>query len=100
MIDDTEFAKILRRYFEKDFETRNSWLVWKRKEALATKLMMEPMELINTTGRTLTTLDLWPYQNCSCYILKKGAEPVPAISEKEMLSRLLKATGRFVQPIM
>jgi phosphatidylserine/phosphatidylglycerophosphate/cardiolipin synthase-like enzyme len=75
---------------------------------------------INSTGRALTSLDLWPYQNCSCYTLREGAQPVapghkdffrnyksvgpfprmPLLSDKEIYTRLLKAVGRFAQPIL
>ncbi len=119
-IDDPAFALTLRRYLEKDFQPRNSWPVWRRKNTRLKQLVVKPVAAINSVVRHFTTLDLWPSQTVCCYEQRKGCDPVPVghpefltnyeavgnfprlspLNRRKMLAQMLKATGRFLRPVM
>jgi phosphatidylserine/phosphatidylglycerophosphate/cardiolipin synthase-like enzyme len=117
LIEDETIAKELSAEIERDMQPENSWVIAKRAMPL-------PVSAVNglVSGiLSLSPLDVWPIQNTSSFDLKPGAIAVPPsdpafyrnyrevgsfpgteglFSTKEILTRLYKAVGPPLTPIL
>lgn len=117
LIEDAGIARELREEIEDDMRAGNSWVIARR---------MLPLRLEVVNGLiggllSLSPLDVWPIQNTSSFELKAGATEVPPthpdfhdhyheagafpgtdglLSTKEILTRLYKAVGAPLTPIL
>jgi phosphatidylserine/phosphatidylglycerophosphate/cardiolipin synthase-like enzyme len=117
LIDDEAFAAELRREIEDDMRPENSWTIARR----SLPLRLEVVNGLVDSLLSLSPVDLWPVQNTSSFELKAGATPVspehPAfhdnyievgsfpgteglLSQKEILTRIYKAVGSPLTPIL
>lgn len=117
LVQDEEFARGLRAEIERDLRAENSWVIARRDLPL-------PMEAANSLIGglvALTPVDVWPLQNTASFELKPGAEEVAPghrdffrnyrdvgafpgaegwISQREIVTRLYKAVGKPLTPIL
>lgn len=117
LVQDEEFARGLRGEIERDLRAENSWVIARRDLPL-------PMEAANSLIGglvALTPVDVWPLQNTASFELKPGAEEVAPghrdffrnyrdvgafpgaegwISQREIITRLYKAVGKPLTPIL
>lgn len=117
LVEDVAFARELRAEIEGDMRAKNSWVIARR---------TLPMRLDVLNGMvdgllSLSPIDVWPIQNTTSYELRPGATEVPtdhpefskhyrevgsfpgtegALSTKEVLTRLYKAVGSPLTPIL
>ena len=117
LVEDVPFARALREEIDRDMRAENSWVIGRRQMPLR-------LEVVNgVIGGllSLSPIDLWPIQNTSSFELKTGAAEVgpddPAfhecyrecgsfpgteepLSNKEILTRLFKAVGTPITPVL
>jgi cardiolipin synthase C len=117
LVEDETFAQELRAEIEHDMLPGNSWVIAKRRLPLG-------FDVVNATVDSLlslTPIDLWPIQNTSSFELLPGAQPVPIghpefhqryrevgsfpgtdglLSQREIVTRLFKAVGSPLTPIL
>ncbi|MFT3784136.1 MAG: phospholipase D family protein [Nibricoccus sp.] len=117
LIEDPAFARALRSEIQQDMQPENSWVIARRQF---------PLGLDTVNGLiggiiALTPLDIWPIQNTSSFELLPGAAAVPPedpafnksyrdagsfpgtegiLSQKEILTRLFKAVGSPLTPVL
>ena len=117
---DKKFASLLAANIKRDIKGDNSWVVWKRERPLPIKLAAKLTGIFNNTVEEITTLDLWPAMNTTSFELKKGKTDLPPgdekfydnyksvgsfpmVSEKDekkIYTRLFKAFGKVLTPIL
>lgn len=117
VIEDEDFARALREEIEADMRPENSWVIGKR-------VMPLRLTAINAMADGLFSripADVWPIQNTTSYELKPGAPEVPPghpdfhenyreagsfpgtegmLSTKEILTRIYKAVGMPLTPVL
>lgn len=117
LIEDEAFTRGLRAEIERDLRAENSWVIARRDLPL-------PIEAVNgLIGGlvALTPVDVWPIQNTTSFELRPGGIEVPPghpefhrhhrdvgafpgaegfISQREILTRLYKAVGSPLTPIL
>jgi len=117
LIEDATFARALREEIDRDMRAENSWVIARRQL---------PWRLDRVNGvidgiASLSPVDIWPIQNTSSFELKAGAAEVhpsdpafyqsyrevgsfpgteQALSTKEILTRLYKAVGTPITPVL
>jgi len=117
LVEDEVFAGELQTQIEQDMRPENSWVIGRR----ALPLRLESVNGLVDGVLSLGPLDLWPIQNTSSFELRPGAREVPPghadfqknyrevgpfpgtdglLSTKEMLTRLYKAVGTPLTPIL
>ncbi len=117
LIEDTDFARELRAEIEEDMRPENSWVIGRR----ALPLGLEAANGLLDGVLSLGPIDVWPVQNTSSFELRPGATPVPPdhpsfhdryrevgsfpgtdglLSTKEILTRLYKAVGAPLTPVL
>lgn len=117
VIEDEGFARELRIAIDEDMRPENSWVIGRRDLPL-------PVGMVNTLIDGIisrTPLDVWPIQNTTSYELRPGMKKVPLddpdfhkhyrdagpfpgtdglLSTKEILTRIYKAVGSPLTPIL
>ncbi len=117
LVHDEAFAVALRDEIERDMRPENSWVIARR----ALPLHLETVNGLVGGILSLSPIDVWPIQNTSSFELKEGAAevspfdpefhdryrevgPFPGteglLSTKEILTRLYKAVGAPLTPIL
>lgn len=117
LVEDEAFAAELRGEIERDMRPGNSWVIGRR----SLPLHLETVNGLLGGLLSLSPVDVWPIQNTSSFELKDGAAEVspfdPAfhdryrevgpfpgtegiLSTKEILTRLYKAVGAPLTPIL
>jgi cardiolipin synthase C len=117
LVEDAAFAAELRGEIERDLRPENSWVIARR----ALPLGLGTVNGLIDGILSLTPLDVWPIQNTSSFELRPGAAEVPPghpqfheryrdvgsfpgteglLSTKEILTRLYKAVGAPLTPIL
>jgi phosphatidylserine/phosphatidylglycerophosphate/cardiolipin synthase-like enzyme len=117
MVEDGDFARELRTEIERDLLPENSWVIARRDLPLGLDKVNALIEGIIS----ITPLEVWPLRNTSSFDLKPGATPVPPgdpefyrryievgsfpgtdglLSQKEILTRLYKAVGAPLTPVI
>lgn len=117
LVIDSAFARELREEIERDMEPENSWVIARRRFPLR----LEAVNSIVDSVLSISPVDLWPVQNSSSFDLNPGASPVSprdpsfyeryhevgsfpgadgALSQKEIVTRLFKAVGSPLTPIL
>lgn len=117
LVEDEAFARQLRAEIDDDMRPENSWVIARR----ALPLKLDAVNSLVDGIISLTPFDLWPIQNTSSFDLRPGATPVPPehpsfyeryvevgsfpgtdgfFSEKEILTRLFKAVGSPLTPVL
>ncbi len=117
LIEDAGFAGRLRAEIERDLETGNSWIVARR----PLPLRLDVVNGLIGGVAAWSPIDVWPIQNTSSFELKPGrpAVPVdhpafhehyrevgafpgaaPGLSTKEIMTRLYKAVGSPLTPML
>lgn len=117
LIEDAAFAQTVRAEIERDMAPDNSWVINRRQYPLALATVNGLIDGILSLG----PVDPWPLQNTSSFELNPDAAPVPRddptfyqcyhdagdfpgsagpLSTKEILTRLYKAVGPTLTPIM
>ncbi|MDO8542253.1 MAG: phospholipase D family protein [Opitutaceae bacterium] len=117
LIDDPALAQELRTEIERDLLPENSWVIARRALPVGVETVNGWIDGI----LSLSPVDIWPIQNTSSFELRRGATPVPPehpsfhqhylevgsfpgtdglLSTKEILTRLYKAVGAPLTPIL
>lgn len=117
LVEDAAFARALREEIERDMQAGNSWVIARRQLPLKLEVVNGAIDGVMSLG----PIDVWPIQNTSSFELRPGASPVPpnhpdfydnyreagsfpgteeALSTKEVLTRLYKAVGAPITPIL
>lgn len=117
LIEDDAFAQTLRGEIERDMRAENSWVIGRRIMPLG----LETVNGLIGDALSLSPIDFWPIQNTSSFELIPGttevspydpdfhqhyreAGPFPgsegALSNKEIMTRLYKAVGSSLTPIL
>jgi len=117
LVEDPAFARALREEIDRDMRAENSWVIARRQLPLGLDLLNGVIDGISS----LSPIDLWPIQNTSSFELKSGAtEVLPSdpdfyqyyreagsfpgteqpVSTKEILTRLYKAVGTPITPVL
>ncbi|HEY8996184.1 MAG TPA: phospholipase D family protein [Lacunisphaera sp.] len=117
LIEDGDFARELRAGIDRDMQPDNSWVIARRH----LPLRLDVVNALVDGVLSLSPLDVWPVQNTSSFELKPGAAEVPpgdpkfhehyrdagsfpgadgALSTKEILTRLYKAVGMPLTPVL
>lgn len=117
LVDDGAFARELRANIDRDLQPGNSWVIARRELPLRLDLLNGLVDGV----LSLSPVDVWPIQNTSSYELKSGAEEVPpghpdfyrrhqdagsfpgsdgVLSPKEIITRLYKAVGTPLTPVL
>jgi putative cardiolipin synthase len=117
LVEDPAFARQLREEIERDMQPENSWVIARRPLPLRLDVVNGLFEGIFSK----VPLDLWPIQNTSSFELRPGAVPVPPgdpsfyenyrevgpfpgtdglLSQKEIVTRLYKAVGSALTPVL
>jgi cardiolipin synthase C len=117
LIEDAAFAHALREEIEHDMRAENSWVIARRDLPLG----LDAVNGLIGGLLSLTPIDPWPIQNTSSFELRDGAHPVPpehpefyrnyrevgafpgtegSFTTKEILTRLYKAVGSSLTPIL
>ena len=117
LIEDEAFAHALRAEIERDMAPENSWVIARRPLPLRLDVLNEWIDGV----LSISPIDVWPIQNSSSFELRAGAEPVPPghpafheryrdvgsfpgteglLSQKEILTRLYKAVGTPLTPVL
>jgi hypothetical protein len=117
LVEDEVFARELAAEIERDLRPENSWVVGRK----VLPLKLEAVNKFIDDALSLGPIDVWPIQNTSCFELKAGeAEVAPThaefhrryrdvgafpgteglLSTKEILTRLYKAVGAPLTPIL
>lgn len=117
VIEDEGFARELRAAIEADMRPENSWVIGRRDLPL-------PVGMVNALIDGMvsrTPLDVWPIQNTTSYELRPGSTELPLghpdfhrhyrdagpfpgtdglLSTKEIITRIYKAVGTPLTPIL
>ncbi len=117
LVEDAAFARELRAEIDRDMRPENSWVIARR----VLPLRLDVLNSLVDGVLSLSPLDLWPIQNTSSFELKPGATEVPPgdpafhehyreagsfpgtetpLSNKEILTRLYKAVGTPITPVL
>jgi putative cardiolipin synthase len=117
LVEDEAFARGLQAEIEADMEPGNSWVIARR----ALPLGLETVNGLVGDLLALSPIELWPVQNTSSFELRPGAAAVPPehprfhehyrdvgafpgtdglLSTKEIVTRLYKAVGSPLTPIL
>jgi putative cardiolipin synthase len=117
LVEDEAFARELRAEIDDDMRPQNSWVIARRPLPLRLDVVNSLIDGI----LSLSPIDVWPLQNTSSFELKPGAGEVPpghpkfyehhrdvgsfpgadgALSNKEILTRLYKAVGTPLTPVL
>lgn len=117
LVEDVGFARELREEIEADIRPENSWVIGRRDFPLG----LDKLNGLIGGLLALTPVDVWPIQNTSSYDLKPGATVVPPddpafhlhyrevgafpgtdgrLSTKEILTKLYKAFGSSLTPVL
>lgn len=117
IVEDADFARGLRAEIERDLAPENSWVIARRDLPLGLDKVNGLIEGVIS----LTPLEIWPLRNTSSFDLRPGAQPVPPddpefhrryievgsfpgtdglLSQKEILTRLYKAVGAPLTPVI
>ncbi|MDQ5977962.1 MAG: cardiolipin synthase [Verrucomicrobiota bacterium] len=117
LVEDEAFARALRAEIDRDLRPGNSWVIARRRLPLG----LDTVNGLIDGVMSLSPVDLWPIQNTSSFELKPGMEEVPpddprfyehhrdvgsfpgadgALSNKEILTRLYKAIGTPLMPVL
>jgi phosphatidylserine/phosphatidylglycerophosphate/cardiolipin synthase-like enzyme len=117
LVEDGDFARELRAQIDRDMQPENSWVIARRHLPLRLDIVNGLVDGI----LSLSPVDVWPLQNTSSFELKPGAPEVPpedpkfhdhyrdvgsfpgadgALSTKEILTRLYKAVGTPLTPVL
>ncbi len=117
LVEDEAFARGLQAEIEADMAPGNSWIIARR----ALPLGLETVNGLVSDLFSLSPIELWPVQNTSSFELRPGAAPVPPehpkfhehyrdvgafpgteglLSTKEIVTRLYKAVGSPLTPIL
>ena len=117
LIEDDTFAQALRAEIERDMRAENSWVIARR----AMPLGLESVNGLIGGVLSLSPIDFWPIQNTSSFELIPGATEVPpydpafhqnyrevgpfpgtegTLTNKEIMTRLYKAVGSSLTPIL
>lgn len=117
LVEDEAFAQELRADIERDMRPENSWVIARR----VLPLRLDAANRFIDEALSLGPIDLWPIQNTSSFELKEGGVVVPRghrdfhrhyrdvgpfpgteglLTTKEILTRLYKAVGAPLTPIL
>lgn len=117
LVDDEPFARALQAEIERDLRPENSWVIARR----AFPLQLDAVNALIDGVLSLGPVDVWPIQNTSSFELRPGAVDVPpghpdfyrhhrdvgsfpgtdgTLSTKELTTRLFKAVGAPLTPIL
>jgi putative cardiolipin synthase len=117
LVTDADFARALRAEIDRDLRPENSWVIARRR----LPLRLDVVNALIDGVMSLSPVDLWPLQNTSSFELRSGAAEVPpgdprfydhhhdvgsfpgadgALSQKEILTRLYKAVGSPLTPVL
>lgn len=117
LVEDAAFARALRAEIDRDLRPENSWIIARRR----LPLRLDAVNALIDGVMSLSPVDLWPVQNTASFELKPGAEEVPpgdprfhdhhrdvgsfpgadgALSTKEIITRLYKAVGTPLTPVL
>lgn len=117
LIEDELFARKLREEIDRDMRAENSWVVAKRQLPLRLDLLNSLIDGL----LSVSPIDFWPVQNTTSFELKPDGQEVSpghadfyrhyrdagsfpgsteTISPKEILTRLYKAVGPPLTPIL
>ncbi|HWA27259.1 MAG TPA: phospholipase D family protein [Lacunisphaera sp.] len=117
LVEDEDFAQALRIEIDRDMRPENSWVIARRRLPLGLDVVNGLIDGVMSLG----PLDVWPLQHTSSFELKPGAEEVPpndprfydfhrdvgsfpgadgALSQKEIITRLYKAVGTALTPVL
>lgn len=118
VIEDETVARELRAEIEADMRPENSWMIGKRVLPLQLTALNA---LIDGALSNVPVVDVWPIQNTTSFELRPGAREVPPespafqenyrdvgsfpgadglLTQKEIITRLYKAVGSPLTPIM
>jgi len=117
LIEDEALARELQAEMEADMQPANSWVIARRTLPLRLDLVNGLIDDV----LSLSPIDLWPIQNTSSFELRPGAADVPPghpafyenhrdvgpfpgtegfLSTKEIMTRLYKAVGSPLTPVL
>ncbi|HEX2855642.1 MAG TPA: phospholipase D family protein [Opitutaceae bacterium] len=117
LVEDEVIARVLREEIERDMRPENSWVIGRRSMPLGLDAVNGMVDGITSLG----PVDLWPIQNTSSFELRAGGREVPpdhadfhrnyrevgsfpgadgVISTKEILTRIYKAVGAPLTPVL
>ncbi|MDI1249953.1 MAG: phospholipase D family protein [Lacunisphaera sp.] len=117
LVEDAGFARELRDEIERDMRPENSWVIARRNIPLRLDAVNGLIDGILSLG----PVDVWPIQNTSSFELRPGAAEVPPgdpafyrnyrevgsfpgteglLSTKEILTRIYKAVGTPLTPVL
>lgn len=117
LVEDAAFAGELRDEIERDLLPENSWVIGRRQFPLG----LDAVNGLVDGLLSLTPLDVWPIQNTSSFELRRGGRPVAPdsptfheqfedvgsfpgtdglLSQKEIMTRLFKAVGSPLTPVL
>jgi len=117
LVEDPAFARTLRKEIDRDMEPGNSWVIARRQFPLRFEVLNGLVDGV----LSLSPLDLWPVQNTSSFELRPGASEVPpgdpafhqnyrevgsfpgadgVLTNKEILTRIYKAVGTPITPVL
>lgn len=117
LIEDEAFASEIQAEIEHDMRPENSWVIGRRELPLRFEALNGLVDRVLSLG----PIDLWPIQNTSSFELRPGAKEVPpwhadfhqnyrevgpfpgtdgVLSTKEIVTRLYKAVGAPLTPIL
>jgi phosphatidylserine/phosphatidylglycerophosphate/cardiolipin synthase-like enzyme len=117
LVEDEAFARELRAEIERDMRPENSWVIGRR----VLPLRLDSVNRFIDEALSLGPIDLWPIQNTSSFELKADGAAVPHghpdfhrhyrdvgafpgtegfLTTKEILTRLYKAVGAPLTPIL
>ncbi len=117
LVEDAAFAQALRTEIDRDLRPENSWVIARRR----LPLRLDAVNALIDGVMSLSPVDLWPLQNTSSFELRPGAAEVPpgdprfydhhrdvgsfpggegALSPEEILTRLYKAVGTPLTPVL
>lgn len=117
LVQDADFARALRDEIERDMAPENSWTIGQRHLPLRLDVVNELLGGV----LSLSPIDLWPLQNTTSFDLIPGHVAVPpsdpafhdhyrevgafpgsegVLSQREIMTRLFKAVGAPLTPIL
>jgi len=117
LVEDEDFARDLRAEIERDLRPENSWVIARRDLPLG----LDSLNGLVGGLLSLSPVDVWPIRNTSSFDLRPGAAEVPPghpdfhrnyrevgsfpgadgwISQSEIVTRLYKAVGAPLTPIL
>lgn len=117
LVEDADFARELRAEIERDLRPENSWVIARRDLPLG----LDKVNGLIGGMMSLSPLELWPLRNTSSFDLRPGAPAVDPghpdfyrnhievgsfpgtegwLSQKEILTRLYKAVGAPLTPVI